>query len=152
MKITKLLFAILLFIPLFQSCQNDISNLDDPRDAIAKKWRVTDNSGSYAGTHGYDVTITKDANESTQVLFTNFHDLGSADKLKATISGSILTIVTPNNLDGTYVITGTGTISNDLKTITFNYSVKAGADPAESFVGTFGEVITVKKKVAKPAL
>ena len=152
MKLTKFLFAVLLFIPLLQSCQNDISNLDDPRDAIAKKWRVTDDSNTYAGTNGYDVTITKDANESTQVLFTNFHNLGTNDKLKATISGNILTLVTPNNLDGTYLISGSGTISSDLKTIVFNYSVKPGTDPADSFVGTFGEVITAKKKAAKPVL
>jgi len=147
MKVTKFLMAFLIFVPFLTSCLDDISELDT-RTAISKKWRVTDDSGTNAGTNGYDVTITPDANESTQVLFTNFHNLGTAEKLKATLSGNILTIITPNQLDGVYAISGSGTISSDLKTIVFNYTVKESADPAQSFVGTFGTAI-VKKKAAQ---
>ena len=145
MKINKLLLALLFIVPLLSACLDDISDLDDPRDAIAKLWRVTESAQSY------DVTISKDANESTRVLFTNFHNLGTSNKLYATLAGNTLTIP-QQTLDGTYAISGSGTIANDLKSITFNYSVKEGADPAEDFVAEFGQVITTKKKVAKPAL
>ncbi|MFN8254642.1 MAG: hypothetical protein U0W24_03075 [Bacteroidales bacterium] len=150
MKLTKFLLALLLVIPLFQACQADITDLEDPRDAIAKTWRATDNSGS-AGALGYDVTISKDLNETTQVLFNNFHGLGTVDKLKATLAGSTLTI--PNQeLDGTYTISGSGVIAGDLKTIEFEYSVDEG-DGAYDVVANYGEKIVKKKsvKVTVPA-
>jgi len=144
MKIYRFLLAFLVIMPFLQSCQEDITDLEDPRDAITKKWRVTDNSGS-VGAAGYDVVITKDANESTQVLLQNFHGLGTLDKLKATLAGLTLTIPS-QKLDNQYTISGSGTISSNLDKITFNYSVKAGLDPAENFTANFGAVVTVKKK------
>ena len=144
MKITKFLMAFLLIVPFFQACQDDISELDDPRDAVVKKWRVTDNTGT--GALGYDVTISKDANETTRVLFSNFHNLGTSDKLYATIANKTLTI--PSQvLDETYTVIGSGTISNDLKSISFSYSIDPNGDGPEDYTATFGEVITVKKKV-----
>ena len=144
MKQTKFLFALIMIIPLFQACQADITDLEDPRDAITKTWRATDNSGT-AGGLGYDVTISKDLNESTQVLFDNFHGLGTVDKLKATLAGTTLTI--PNQqLDGTYTVSGSGTISADLKKIEFSYSIDEGDGPY-NVVANYGEKIVKKKSV-----
>jgi hypothetical protein len=147
MKLVKILMGLIILIPFLQACQDDISDLDDPRDAIVKLWRVTDNSDTYAGTNGYDVTISKDNTEITRVLFTNFHYLGTSDKLYATLAGSTLTIPT-QVLDQTFTISGTGLIANDLNSIDFNYSVQEGSDPAKNFTAHFGEVITTKKKAA----
>jgi len=149
MKIYRFLLAFLMILPFLQSCQEDITDLSDPRDAIVKKWRVTDNSGP-AGTAGYDVTITKDANESTRVLFQNFHGLATSNKLYATIAGSNLTIPA-QTLDGTYTIDGSGTISSDLSKITFNYTVDDGDVPVD-VIANFGAVITTKKKPVKVTL
>ncbi len=154
MKITKFLMAILLLVPFLQACQEDISDLDDPRDAIAKEWRVTDDSGTYTGTNGYDVTIYKDANDVTKVYFggTNgFHALDLTDKLYATIAGNNLTIASQVVDGGDYTIRGTGVISSDSKRIDFHYFIKPGSDPEDEFNGDFGPKI-VKKKAAKPAL
>lgn len=149
MKISKFLMALVLLVPFFQSCQDDITDLDDPRDAVAKLWRVTDNTPT--GSLGYDVTISKDAVETTRVLFTNFHNLGTTDKLYATLAGSILTIPS-QQLDDMYTIEGSGTVSTDLKNINFSYSVQEGADPANDYTAVFGVPITSKKKSSKPAL
>jgi hypothetical protein len=150
MKITKLLFAILLFIPLFQSCQNDVSNLDDPRDALVKKWSVTESG------HPYYCNIYKDANESTRIYFKGeggeggFHNLQLTAPLYATFNGSSIEI-SNQTIDG-YTISGTGTSTDNFKNIHFSYSVKEGLDSPISYTAEFGPVITVKKKAVKPVL
>jgi hypothetical protein len=149
MKITKFLMVFLLLIPFLQACQGDITDLADPRDAVTKLWRVTETGQSY------DCTITKDANESTRVIFSNFHNLGSVTttKVYATLAGKTLTIPTQVIDAGDYTISnGVGTISSDLKDIDFTYTVQPGADPSDDFTANFGEVQTVKKKTVKPTL
>jgi hypothetical protein len=150
MKITKFLMAFLLLIPFFQACQDDISDLEDPRDAIAKSWHVTES------TYEYTCRIGKDAAEITRVYFyyvapeTGFHNLGLSDKLYATLSGNLLTIA-PQTIDG-YTISGSGTIASDLKSITFNYTVQEGADDPVDYTALFGEIVITKKKSTKPPL
>jgi hypothetical protein len=151
MKISKLFTVLLILIPFLQSCQDDISDLGDPRDAVAKLWRVTDNTGTYAGTNGYDVTISKDAKDITKILIDNFHGEGTSNKLVATLAGKNITIVTGQKLDGSINFEGTGTISSDLKRITFNYTVKYGNDPVEGpWTATFAPPNVTKKKVEVP--
>jgi len=144
MKIYKFLLAFLVIIPFLQSCQEDISSLEDPRDAIAKDWRVEESGRDYT------VTISKDAVESTRVYLDNFHDLQTSTKYYAKLSGMILTI--PSQTIDDYTIDGTGTISSDLKNINFTYNVKAGADPSEPYSAIFGPVVVTKKKTVKVTL
>jgi hypothetical protein len=148
MKISKFFLAMLLFIPFLQSCQNDVTDTGDPRDAIAKKWRVVDDYDA-TGALGYDVTISKDAAETTRIIFTNFGNFGtSGDKLYATIANKKITIPT-TTLDGTYTITnGTGTISNDLNSIDLTYDLFDG-DVTKSVTANFGQNFVKKKAVKK---
>jgi hypothetical protein len=148
MKIIKIFIAVLLLVPFVQSCQDDVSDTGDPRDAIAKKWRVVDDWDN-VGQLGYDVTISKDANEATKILITNFGGWGTPDKLNATIANKTITIPT-QTLDGTYKITnGSGTISKDLNSIDFTYTVFDG-DVTKSVTANYGQNF-VKKTVAKKA-
>jgi hypothetical protein len=147
MKITKFLMAVLLFVPFLSACLDDISSLEDPRDAIAKKWRATDNTGT--GSLGYDVTISKDATELTRVLFSNFHNLATSNKLYATLSNKTL-MIPSQTLDKTYTISGTGTISNDMNSIGFTYTINDGDGPV-NVTASFGQNFA-KKKAANPAV
>jgi|GEM_PF-2055292 hypothetical protein len=152
MKIYRFLLAILMILPLLQACQGDITDLEDPRDAIVKQWRVTDDSEP-AGKNGYDVTISKDIIESTRVLFTNFHGIKSVNKLYAKLAGLTLTI--PNQtLDGVDIFEGEGIISDDFKTITFSYTYDDGnvvtPKPVNAYYGPIPP--PTKKKTVRVSL
>ncbi len=125
---------------VFQSCTDDQSALTDPRDAIAKAWRVTEDGTG----QNYDVTISKDAMESTKVWFENFHNLGTSEQVYATLAGGNLTIPTQTTASD-YTISGDGSITTDQ--IKFDYDVAEGSDPAENFTSTFGAIVTAKKKL-----
>ena len=136
--------ALLLIVPFIQSCQDDITELDDPRDAIAKPWRVTDDSGPF-GANGYDVTIRKDPSDKTRVLFENFGGYDSQNDLYATIAGTTLTIPNQPALDDTYTVLGSGTITNGGGNISMTYTV-ATTDETVTVHANYGPVVTVKKK------
>jgi hypothetical protein len=139
-KIGFILMSMFLTAIVFQSCEDDQTGTGDPRDAIAKEWTVTEDNSTV---QPYNVTISKDATESTKVWFENFHQLGASEKVYGILQGSIIDI--PNQTTtGDYTISGEGTIVSSTK-ITFEYSVAEGADPAENFTSTFGPVIPVKK-------
>jgi hypothetical protein len=148
MRIIKIFIAILLLVPFVQSCQDDVTDTGDPRDAIAKKWRVVDNWDN-VGQLGYDATISKDANEATKILISNFGGWGTSDKLNATIANKTITIPT-QTLGGTYTISnGTGTISKDLNSIDFTYTVFDG-DETKAVTANYGQNFVKKAIVKKP--
>ena len=143
MKTLKILFAFLLLTPFtFQSCQDDITELDDPRDGIAKSWRATETGSGKS----YDITITKHPDEKTKVYLGNFHELGSVtnDKLEATMAGTTLTIA-QQVLDNEYTIDGEGVLNTEGTRIVFDYTVDDGDGPVDYGV-TLGEVYVKKKK------
>ena len=147
MKTFKILLAFLLLTPFtFQSCQDDITDLDDPRDGITKLWRVTETGSG----RNYDVTITKHPDEDTKVLLSNFHDLGTADKLEATMAGTNLTVA-KQVLDGTYTIDGEAAINTTGDFITFDYTVDDGDGP-QNFGANYGNAYVKKKKTPVVAL
>lgn len=136
---------------VFQSCQDDITDFADPRDAIVKEWQATITDD--AGVEFFPkVSISKDTQESTKVIFTNFHELGSitTDKVYATLAGNTLTIPT-QVIDSEYTIQGRGVISDNLLEIVFDYTVDDGGG-VEGFDAIFGSVVTAKKKKAIAAL
>ena len=137
--------SMFLAAVVFQSCLDDITDLSDPRDAVAKMWRVSDSGNPNAD---YDVTITKDPTELTKVLFVNFHNLGTSETVYGTLSSSIITIPQQTTISG-YTIDGEGTIFSDK--IEWEYTVDEGDGPVD-FTATFGTVVTAKKKLIVASL
>ena len=148
MKTLRILIAILLFVPLtFQSCEDDIKDLDDPRDGIVDKtWRVTDNTPF--GANAYDVSITKHATDKTKVLFSNFHGLKTTEKLEATFSVSgaqkVITIA-KQTLDNTYTFEGSGSVGDDGETMTLNYKITEDGESPVEVVAEYGKPVVKKK-------
>ena len=95
-----------LTLAIFQSCEDDITDLEDPRDGIAKRYEITEENGR----SGYWVEITKDPIDKTKIIFSNFHDLKHTDQLYATFDGENITI-NKQTLDGEYTIEGDGYVS-----------------------------------------
>ncbi len=150
MKKIKFTFVLFFFTAfLFQSCTGDINDLEDPRDAVVKKFRVTEKNLSDDTERSYDDQVVKDANEKTAVIFKNFHDENL--EIKGTLAGSTITIKQQTK-DGV-TVKGSGTISSNLKEIKFNYTVDDGTtkDPV-AFSADYGEPQVAKKvenKLAK---
>ncbi len=122
MKNIKFWFALLMFGALLQSCVGDIEDLEDPRDAVAKEFRVVETEVATGADRPYTDKIIKDANDKTQIIFTNFHDEGV--KVKATLAGSSITIG-KQTIAG-FTVKGSGIISKDLSEINLNYTIDDG--------------------------
>ena len=147
MKLIKLLFSLFMFLAFFQSCQDDISELENPRDKITKEWRVVESGG-----REYTAKIIPDGNDVNMIYIENFHDLNSTQKLHATVVDKNITI-TDQTLDAIDNFTDAqGTISSNFDEIVFTYYWDDGNAAPEQFTATFGPMPTVKKKSAKPAL
>lgn len=140
-KYSLILMATLLAGVLFQSCVDDQSSLTDPRDAIAKSWRVSDSGNPNIF---YDVIITKDANDITKLWFEGFHNYGGA-KIYGTLAGSVITIPQQDASSNEFSVEGEGTLISAEK-ITFEYSLDEGDGPVD-YTAEFGEQVAVKKKV-----
>ncbi|MBN1250711.1 MAG: hypothetical protein JXA16_01155 [Bacteroidales bacterium] len=121
----------------------------DPRDGIIGDWRVTDNT--LVGSNGYDVTISKDQNDKTKILFDNFHAVNSQDKLSATFDGENI-IIPLQTLDGEYIFEGEGSVTSTGDKITLNYDFTWGEDATISVVATFGAQLVKKAKTPAVAI
>lgn len=142
MKRFSLMLIIALFAGiLFQSCEDDQSSLADPRDAIAKSWRVSDDGSPNVY---YDVVITKDASDITKIWLKGFHNYGDA-KIYATLAGNIITIPQQEASTNEYSVEGEGTIFSAEKLV-FEYTLDEGDGPV-NYTAEFGEQVPVKKKV-----
>ncbi len=147
MKTVKILIVLFVFGAFLPSCVGDIEDLADPRDAIAKKFRVTETEVENNVERSYDDVISKDASEKTGIIFSNFNDNNL--KVKATFDGKNL-IINQQTI-GDYIIKGSGTLTSDLKTINLQYTVdeEQGANPVE-FSASYGVPQVAKKlKVVK---
>jgi hypothetical protein len=129
MKSKFVLFALITGSFFVTSCE-DI--LNDPSSGdIAQKiegsWKCDENSSIFKSTEDiYSVYITPDDSDSTLVHISNFYALGNNVEAAARISDHAITLQT-QTLSGDYEIHGSGTISNNLKEISWKYFVDDGS-------------------------
>ncbi len=124
MKKIKFWFALLMFGALLQSCTGDIQDLEDPRDAIVNKdFRVVETDKTTDSDRSYTDKIIKDANDKTQIIFTNFHD--EKVQVKATLAGSSIEIK-KQDIPGSFIVEGSGSVNKDLNGIILTYTIDDG--------------------------
>lgn len=121
-KFICLLFSLSLLT--FISCQKDETT--DPSSDIYDTWNCNENSTTF-GTQNYHVDISKDPSSSDKVVIDNFFNLGLGKSIKATLAGQTLTI-NNENLDGN-TFNGTGTVSSNNNSITWQYTFDDGNGP-----------------------
>jgi hypothetical protein len=122
MKTSNIIYIIVL-MSVFSSCLPDedlVPETDDPRDNIVDTWKCDENS-PYYGESSYWVDISKDPNDSTRVIISNFYNLGTWSTTYASLSGMKLT-VTNQSVEG-HSISGEGNISSNYNTINWTYEV-----------------------------
>lgn len=141
-----LIIAITLIISSFSACENDEPDPNhDDRDDIAIKWKcdayeVTGSGSEFAGS--YDVLIKKSTTAENEVILTNFHNWGDATEATAILTGNTLTFKA-QTITG-YNLSGDGTISDNLQTITWEYTLDDGVEVL-NYTATFAPSAVSKK-------
>ena len=145
-KIGLILMSMFVIATIFNSCVDDIMDLDDPRDGIAKTWRVTEEASGL----NYDVVITKDPSDKTKVIFSNLSDTKSNELIYATFDGENfkipLQVINEGTSEGPYAFEGDGYTNKDGTAIRLDYDFTWGDDDPVNIIAYFGKVFVTKKK------
>jgi|YNPMSStandDraft_1061717.scaffolds.fasta_scaffold00168_31 hypothetical protein len=122
--IIKSLFILFTLGLFFTACNPDDPEPDtgDIRDKLVDSWKCTENSATY-GTQNYYVEITKD-NQNGYIIIDNFFNLGLGKSIKAYVSGQTVTI--NNQTVSGHLFNGSGTISSNFKSISWQYTFDEG--------------------------
>ena len=113
---------------LFQGCVDEL--LDDPfADPVEKflgNWRAEESSTVYGQGYVYTVVISRNPQNSSEILISNFYYQGVHEKARALVTGNTLTIMRQKICDNTIEIQGSGTLSGGR--INLQYTADDGAD------------------------
>ena len=119
---------IMLSILTLYSCELDTIDIFsvELRDAISGEWRVDEDSeifGKKSTERFYNVIITKDATDTTAVWVDGFYELSG--KVKMILNDTNIEI--PDQIiDGFKIELGSGSISDDIRSITLYYYIDLG--------------------------
>ncbi len=118
---------LLMFVLALTGCEPEPNEIPDQdyRDDFVGTW-IADDSPAKSTLNTYEVTISKDPNNSSQVILYNFHQSNES------VSG----LVTSNRINVTSALVNEETINGEGKlignnTIQWDYSVNDGADLIE---------------------
>ncbi len=140
-KLFRNLAGILSVMLLISSCDFgediDPDNSDDPRDNIVDTWRSTEISAIYGKSNFY-VDIAKEPLDSTELILSNFYNLGDSIEVKGTLNGYKIYIST-QVVNGNE-ISGEGTIAGDFSVINFVYEVKDGSGETDNVSAEFHRI------------
>jgi len=117
--LAKIFFCCVLLIAV--SCE-ELTDLS-PRDNIADIWNCAE-TGTDNITDNFLVEIVTDNLTSNGIKIYDFNHLGDNIAVKATVSGSSISINEPD-VDG-FEIIGSGTITSNYEVINLKYSVDDG--------------------------
>lgn len=132
--IKAILFSSLVILALtslfFIGCEpiDENSTSDDPRDPYVGEWHLVESFKSTEA-QSYLVTISKDADNSSQVILGNLGNPGSQDIKVTGIVTSGQIIVSAQTMSNKWVIEGSGMFSNVAKSsMNWTYSITAGGN------------------------
>ena len=140
-KLFKNFVGILSVMLLVTSCElgDDIDpdNGGDPRDNIVDTWRSTEISAIY-GKSSYLVDIAKEPLDSTELVLSNFYNLGVDTEVKGTLDGYKINI-SVQVVNGNE-ISGEGTIDGNFSEINFVYEVEDGSGEKDNVEAEFKRI------------
>lgn len=124
----RIFYSAALLLALFlTSCTEVFEDpFGDPVDKFLGNWKVNEVSSLYGGHYVYDVSITRNPDNSTEILISNFYMQGPNEKARALVSGYNITIPEQTICNGTISIKGNGLKIGGV--ITLNYSANDSAD------------------------
>lgn len=133
MKTKYFFFSIIAILLILSGCE-DILNENDAYSTVQRLegvWQCDEDENLTKSTlRMYQVYITPSSVDSSEVFISHFHELGDNVEAVGTVSGSTITLP-KQTLMGGYLISGSGSISSDVKKITWNYSIDDGSGQEE---------------------
>jgi hypothetical protein len=132
-KLFKYFLMVLVASSMFlTACEpvDDTDPTDDPRDEYVGVWRFTESSTlKSTKAQSYIVTISKDEDNSSQVVLENFGNPGATDIIAIGIVTSNQIIISSQTMSNAWVVEGSGKVTNvATTTMSWNYSITAGGD------------------------
>ena len=133
LKTTALLILLSLALTglFFVGCEPVDDTTGDPRDPYVGEWQFIESFKSTEG-QSYIVTISKDPDNSSQVILGNLGNPGSQD---ITVIGTVTSgqvVVSPQSMGSGWLIEGAGKMSNSAKTtMSWTYSITASGDKVD---------------------
>jgi len=125
-KLTPI-FLLILFTGFFTSCIDEIDDpFADPVEKYLGNWKASESSTLFGPGYVYDVSISRNPSNSTEILISNFYMQGWNEKARALVTGNSLTILEQAICDGSILIKGNGQFSGGK--ITLTYTADDGAD------------------------
>jgi len=129
MKRNYLILTLLTIVFIYNSCEELINN-ELTSSEIAQKlegqWQCNEQSSQFKSTDDYySVYITLSETDSTKVFISNIYQLGNEIEAYAKIDKQTITI--PRQIVDGYTINGSGTISSNLREITWQQYVDDGS-------------------------
>lgn len=129
MKSMRIIIAAIIVSFILYSCEDLLDNPSSKEIAqqLEGEWKCDETSSIFKSTEDiYTVYITPSETDSTRIFISNFYQLGNSVEATALINTYTITIPT-QKIAGDYEIRGSGTISNNLKEIKWNYYVDDGS-------------------------
>lgn len=124
----RILLITTCLLLTFVSCEDIL--VDDPfADPIEKflgTWKAHETKDPFDGLWVYDVVITRNPQNSTEILISNFNLQGSRERARAMITGNMVIIPVQYICDNTIRIEGSGSYRDG--EITLSYTTNDGAD------------------------
>ena len=140
-RLLKSFAGILSVLLLVTSCEFgeeiDPDNSDDPRDNIVDTWRSTEISAIYGKSNFY-VDIAKEPLDSTELVLSNFYNLGVDTEVKGTLNGYKI-YISVQVVNGNKIF-GEGTIAGNYSAIDFVYEVDDGSGEKDSVSAEFNRI------------
>jgi hypothetical protein len=133
------LFLLAFLVPLLftYSCET-IDTLTGGAATVAKlegEWTCDEQSEIFKATaEVYTVTLSKDADNASGVIIDNFYGLNAS--AKANVSGMSL-IISNQNVEGGFSVSGSGTISSDFEKINLTYTVDDGSGTVDHVTAVY---------------
>jgi hypothetical protein len=117
-------FMIAIMVSFLTSCEPDEPNGDNngpARDKFIGTWTCVESSNLT-----YTVKILASSSNESEVLLENFHHLGQNEHAIGSIAGYSITIPEQTMCDGEWDVKGSGLMTANQKTISFQYTVAGG--------------------------
>ncbi len=139
MKNLKFYPLFVLTILILNSCDDvlDPENSENIPEQLEGSWKCDESSSLYKSTAAwYSVYLTPSETNASAITISNFYDLGNDTEASTTVNGNTITIG-QQEIKGGYTVRGSGTISSNLKTITWVYYVDDGSGVEDEIRSTY---------------
>lgn len=131
MKIKFFILSFFTSLFILTGCENLLDENDNTNTVqlLEGVWEC-DDAITKSTMFKYQVYISPSTVDSTQIFMSNFHQLGNNVEALGTVSGN--TIAIPGQtLSGGYSVRGSGSISSNIKEISWTYYIDDGSGQEE---------------------